>query len=55
MQCTGLATARHYQTKCGGDITEIQSYEKFATEAINPPDNGFDNATVSKSFTPQPK
>jgi hypothetical protein len=33
---TDLATARHYQAKYGGDITEIKQYQEDKIKTLNP-------------------
>ena len=47
---TDLATAKHYQAKYGGDITEMKQYQDTTTQTINPLDHGIDNITLSTLY-----
>ena len=50
---TDLATARHYQAKYGGEITEIKQYEEMKRISKNPLDyNVDDTATVQIESVP---
>ena len=50
---TDLATAKHYQAKYGGEITEIKQYEEMKTISKNPLDyNVDDTATVQIESVP---
>ena len=42
-----LETARHYQMKYGGDVTEITQFQEDRIETFNPLDGGIDNVEVS--------
>ena len=40
---TDLATAKHYQAKYGGDVTEMKQYQDTTAQTINQLDHGIDN------------
>jgi hypothetical protein len=51
---TDLSTARYYQVKYGGDITEIKQFEQFKTQSVSPLDYLVNDVPVSTMLEHQP-
>jgi hypothetical protein len=51
---TDLSTARYYQVKYGGDITDIKQCEQFQSQSESPLDYLVDDVPISTNFEHQP-